>query len=260
MAVCIIMENSFQMIQIKHLNIPQPCAQDWNSMTATESGRHCQSCSKTVVDFTRMSNDEIIGYLSRNRHVCARIGAQQVDSVNMQLVSLQPQNKGGWAKWLVAASLFVSAAYSKVNAQSITPSVEQINGNNPHAESFPLGKIVMPDSARYQIITGTVTDLNHQPLPGATIRVNGANVGTQTDTDGNFRLRVPLSTQQLKVSFIGFESTVIEIKKAGKVLKVRLKENTTMLGGMGVTRTSSLKQLYAGLVRRLSIGKLNRGV
>ncbi len=248
------------MIQIKHLNIPQPCDQDWNRMTATESGRHCQSCSKTVVDFTRMSNDEIIGYLSSNRHVCARIGTQQIDGVNMQLVSRQPQNKGGWAKWVVAASLFVSTAYSRVNAQSITPATEQINGNNPHAESFPLGKIAMPDSAKYQVITGTVTDLNHQPLPGATIKVNGGNAGTQTDTDGNFRLRVPLSTKQVKVSFIGFESTVIEIKKAGKVLKVRLKENTTMLGGMGVTKPSSLKQLYAGLVQRLSLGKMNREV
>ncbi|WP_295794118.1 carboxypeptidase-like regulatory domain-containing protein [Mucilaginibacter sp.] len=248
------------MTKIKHLNIPQPCTQDWNRMTATDSGRHCQSCCKIVVDFTRMSNDEIIGYLSANHHVCARIGAQQIDSVNMQLVSRQPQNKGGWAKWVVAASLFMSTAYSRANAQSITPSIEQINGNNPHAESFPLGKIAMPDSAKYQVITGTVTDLNHEPLPGATIKVNGGNVGTQTDTDGNFRLRVPLSTKQVKVSFIGFESTVIEIKKAGKVLKVRLKENTTMLGGMGVTRTSSLKQLYAGLVQRLSLGKLNREV
>lgn len=248
------------MIQIKHLNIPQPCDQDWNRMTATESGRRCQSCSKTVVDFTRMSNDEIIGYLSSNRHVCARIGTQQIDGVNMQLVSRQPQNKGGWAKWVVAASLFVSTAYSRVNAQSITPATEQINGNNPHAESFPLGKIVMPDSARYQIITGTVTDLNHQPLPGATIRVNGANVGTQTDTDGNFRLRVPSSTKQVKVSFIGFESTVIEIKKAGKVLKVRLKENTTMLGGMGVTKPYLIRQLYAGFVQRSVRGIFSREV
>lgn len=229
-------------------------------MTSTEKGRHCQSCSKTVVDFTRMSNDEIIGYLSTNGNVCGRIGSQQVDSVNMQLVSRQPQNKGGWAKWVVAASLFVSTAYSRANGQSITPSIEQINGNNQHAESFPLGKIVMTDSARYQIITGTVTDLNHQPLPGATIKVNGGNVGTQTDTDGNFRLRVPSSTQQLKVSFIGFESTVIEIKKAGRFLKVKLKENTTMLGGMGVTRTSLLKRLYTGGMVRLSQGKFNREI
>ena len=47
------------MTHIKNISIPQPCSQSWQQMTPVEQGRHCESCCKTVVDFTPMSNDEI---------------------------------------------------------------------------------------------------------------------------------------------------------------------------------------------------------
>ena len=248
------------MMQLKHLNIPQPCNQDWNSMTATESGRHCQSCSKTVVDFTRMSNEEIIGYLSVSHNVCGRIYPQQMNGVNMQLANRQPQSKGGWARWMVAAILFVSTGYNRANAQTAAPATEQTVGGNNHPVDYSLGKVAFPDSTQFQVITGKVTDTAYDALPGVTIRVSGANYATQTDDNGNFSLRVPKSARTIKISFVGFESTVVEIKNPGKKLKIRLKSNSAMLGGMGVTRTSLLRQLYAGLVQRLSLGKVNREI
>ena len=47
--------------------IPHPCHEDWNAMTDSETseerGRHCDVCSKVVVDFTKMSDAEMIDYL-----------------------------------------------------------------------------------------------------------------------------------------------------------------------------------------------------
>ena len=229
-------------------------------MTATESGRHCQSCCKTVVDFTRMSNDEIIGYLSANHNVCGRIGAQQIDNINMQLVKRQPQSKGNWAKWVMAASLLVATTYSRANAQSITPPVEQIIGSKPHAESFPLGKIVMPDSVKYQTITGSVVDDTNLPLQGVSIKVDGGNMGTLTDNEGRFSIRVPVSAKKITISYLGFESTELKLKKVSKTGAIKLKLKPMMLGGIGVTRPSLFGQLYVGVVKRLSPGKLNREI
>jgi hypothetical protein len=237
------------MTSITNIHIPEPCHQQWQQMTPTDNGRHCAHCCKTVVDFTKMSNNEIINHLSTNSHVCGRIGEQQVNSINMQLVTRQPQNKGGWAKWMMAASLFASAAYYSANAQSTTHPTEQTVSSNAQVESFPLGKVAFPDSAKYQIITGRVTDSNNEPLVGAIIRTNHGNTGTQTNVEGNFQLRVLLSTKRLTISFLGYESTVVELKKAGKVLKVKLKENTIMLGGLGVTRSTLLNRLYARYVQ-----------
>jgi hypothetical protein len=237
------------MTSITNIHIPEPCHQQWQQMTPADNGRHCEQCCKTVVDFTKMSNNEIINHLSTNSHVCGRIGEQQVNSINMQLVSQQPQNKGGWVKWIMAAALFMSTAYIRANAQNTTHPTEQTGSGNAQAESFPLGKVAFPDSARYQIITGRVTDNYNKPIIGAIIKTDHGNTGTQTNVEGNFQLRVPLSTKRLTISFLGYESTVVELKKAGKVLKVQLKENTIMLGGLGVTRSTLLKRLYARYVQ-----------
>ena len=39
------------------------------------------------------------------------------------------------------------------------------------------------------VLTGTVTDHQNEPLPGATIRIKGTQFGTVTDTDGHYLLR-----------------------------------------------------------------------
>lgn len=48
------------------IEIPNPCHADWNSMTPNKNGRHCNSCNKTVVDFTTMTTEEIKTYFIKN--------------------------------------------------------------------------------------------------------------------------------------------------------------------------------------------------
>ena len=57
------------------LKITNPCNQNWNSMSPNELGRYCQLCEKTVIDFTKMSPEEIKVYLKKNgnRRICGRI-------------------------------------------------------------------------------------------------------------------------------------------------------------------------------------------
>ena len=44
-------------------------------------------------------------------------------------------------------------------------------------------------------ITGTVTDDTNQALPGASVIVKGTTIGTITDMDGKFILKVPESSK-----------------------------------------------------------------
>ena len=63
------------------LSIPKPCHEDWDKMNDTEKGRFCGVCSKTVVDFTQMKTEEIIGYISkRNENICGRVNTQVLQS------------------------------------------------------------------------------------------------------------------------------------------------------------------------------------
>ncbi|MDR0871885.1 MAG: TonB-dependent receptor [Prevotellaceae bacterium] len=60
-------------------------------------------------------------------------------------------------------------------------------------------------------ITGTVLDKDKEPVMSATVQIDGTQVGTMTDMDGNFELTVPEGAT-LKVSMMGYE---VQTKKVG---------------------------------------------
>jgi hypothetical protein len=69
------------------LTISKPCHEDWNAMTPNKKGKFCNSCSKTVVDFTQKSTKEIEDYLVANKgqRVCGHFYRKQLDSIIIQL-------------------------------------------------------------------------------------------------------------------------------------------------------------------------------
>ena len=60
-------------------------------------------------------------------------------------------------------------------------------------------------------ITGTITDQDGQPLPGASVVEKGTNNGTQSDFDGNFSISVADENAVLVVSYIGFATKEISV-------------------------------------------------
>jgi len=70
------------------LSIPTPCQEDWQEMTSQEKGRFCNACSKIVIDFTNMTEQEIVAYFQahENKEVCGKVLKKQLDTV------YQPQN------------------------------------------------------------------------------------------------------------------------------------------------------------------------
>ncbi len=47
------------------LSLPQSCAEQWSNFTPTTQGGWCGSCKKEVVDFTTMTDEEVIHYFSK---------------------------------------------------------------------------------------------------------------------------------------------------------------------------------------------------
>ena len=71
---------------MKHENlfkiyIPEPCHEDWGKMTPNEQGAFCKVCSKTVVDFSVKTQDEIQKFLGENleKKICGRFNSAQLD-------------------------------------------------------------------------------------------------------------------------------------------------------------------------------------
>mgnify|MGYP000020582855 CR=1 FL=1 len=62
-------------------DIPNPCSADWNKMKIGIQSRYCNSCEKSVVDFTEKTREEILTYLLMHKHqrVCGHIRRSQLD-------------------------------------------------------------------------------------------------------------------------------------------------------------------------------------
>lgn len=63
------------------IHIPRPCHQDWNKMVPEGEGRFCSACSKVVVDFTSMSDEEVKQYFT-SRHgerICGHFRISQTE-------------------------------------------------------------------------------------------------------------------------------------------------------------------------------------
>lgn len=73
------------------------------------------------------------------------------------------------------------------------------------------------------------------PLMGATIDVPNTTIGTTTDFDGNFTLRLEAVPVDIRVSYIGYETKVIEVNRVADYLQITLTPNNEELKEVVVT-------------------------
>ena len=92
------------MKKIITISIPEPCHEDWAKMTSTEKGRHCEVCTKDVVDFTSKTDEAIVKYVTKHKNACGRFSPKQL---NRELV-LERKASASLAPY--AASLLVPLA------------------------------------------------------------------------------------------------------------------------------------------------------
>ena len=92
-------------------------------------------------------------------------------------------------------------------------------------------------------LSGTVTDANNVPIPGANIVVANTTRGTQSDFDGNFTIQVT-SGDLLQFSYIGYATQTVAIVSQ-KTVNVTLQEDASQLDevvvvGYGTQKKSTL--------------------
>jgi hypothetical protein len=226
------------MHKIKQIAIPTPCHQSWQQMETTGNGRHCSHCAKTVVDFSKMTNDEILTYLAGTGEVCGRFSQTQLAGINDQLSVRELAKTPGWKRWLVAASLFGAGMASKANAQTMPPG--GLTTTQAPADSARK-RLAPADSAKIKPaiyhVSGQVIGADDKlPVVGATVRIKGTDAGTVTDVQGCFQLAVQKLKAVLAISYIGYVTEDVKVSfEKNSDLNITLKLNPSVSGQLDIT-------------------------
>ena len=104
-------------------------------------------------------------------------------------------------------------------------------------------------------VSGSIADSNGLPLPGVAVVVPGINIGTVTDGNGQFSIDVPLGTEIIEASSLGFRNLQIPLS-AGSVYNVIMEDDVEQLEeaiaiGYGTVKKSDLTGAVSGVNARL---------
>ncbi len=185
------------------IQIPEPCNENWNEMNPQEKGRFCGSCQKVVIDFTTMSDSEIVNHFKNYKgNTCGRFYETQL---NTNLVSLKPQKYFFWSK-LIAASFTLFFFSQQSYSQNANLKTEVIESNQSDKNEDNLNETSTND---YFKIKGKIIDSSKNSISDALVSINGTSHSILTDTNGNFEFSIA------KTEIQNQDSTVLQVQKFG---------------------------------------------
>lgn len=196
------------MPDIYTLSIDTPCTENWDAMLPDAKGKFCLSCQKSVIDFSVMSDAEIVSILEQTSGaICGRMSAAQQNREIVREAAVPGKRKSLTRPLEYLAGLLLSLWGQSAIAQNkpIVPAavVEQ------RQSAF---EGITNDTA---FLKGVVLDSNKEGIPGAIIHIKGRGVSTVSDEAGQFSLEIPdslkLSSFTIIISGLGLRESMNEI-------------------------------------------------
>lgn len=175
------------------INITDPCTEAWSEMLPENDGRFCLSCQKKVIDFSVMSDHEILQTLKMaGKSACGRFATSQLD----RLLTPPAQSSRPFLPTALLVTLLGTAVPEKGNAQQLTNITAAVtNAPVRHTPACIDGRII--DAS-----TG-------EGIRGVTIAMKGSSIGCISDPTGYFRLIIPgLRHQEIpvfRISCMGYD-------------------------------------------------------
>ena len=202
------------------LQIAEPCHESWNQMTPEAQGRFCGSCSKIVLDFTTMTDQQIIDHLSKTSgSACGRFTTNQLNRPLAEV--LHPQTSPKWLG-MVAATLSVVLIVQPMFAFNSSPSSYSKHTIKPkvvhHKFAYPL----------YLEFSGVITDSeNGKAIPYATLHIAASGESIVANADGTFYLKIMTEYYQenpmVYVTSDGFENAEFDLSMVQREMEISLK-------------------------------------
>lgn len=211
---------------MKHkITIPKPCAENWDTMSSAERGRHCAVCDKVVHDFTDFTKPDLYKFLEENKGVCGRVPVKLLDIPTVK-------ERSSYAATIALATVLSVSAVTAQNREDRKDFGEV-------RKVLVLGEPTIEISSQEQIVVkGKVVDSRgFLGLPGASVFLlshSERGIMITANINGEFEFIVPedidVSDVMLRISFMGYEDADVRIDKANLNLEVILRESTEVIG------------------------------
>ncbi|MEO7309082.1 MAG: carboxypeptidase-like regulatory domain-containing protein [Chitinophagaceae bacterium] len=208
------------------VNIAEPCHENWNQMLPHEQGKFCLSCQKPVVDFTVMSDRELLNYFKSNTsNSCGRFND---DQLNKPITVAAQRSIGKWKyfwQFLLPAVFAMNRANGQTKMDKMPPEVCPTSSFERPAVQMtePLLRIMVGGYSSKMvvqkdliIIRGHAVDENGTPLAGASISSADDKFHAVCDGVGNFSLSLT-KAQDFNISYIGYKRKTIPYKSLPKM-------------------------------------------
>jgi len=197
------------------ISIPQPCHEKWADMTPVEKGRFCASCQKTIIDFTTLSDRQILLAAKSGEDICARAHNSQL---NRNLVV--PKEKSSlWAAASAAVLSFLTISCggtltnNSINTEQTDSKTDDIKTDNSQED--------------YRMLSGIVNDITG-PIPQASIRNTVTGETVTSDLDGKYIIKAK-EGDIIEYSFIGYDTVTVTVTKS-ELPDVKLMDGAGVLG------------------------------
>ena len=127
------------------------------------------------------------------------------------------ESKGIWAFLLPLFALFFISTHANATVDEVSTVMQQ------------------------RVVNGTIIDELGEPMIGVSVLIKGTSVGTITDFDGKFSLKVSANNSVLVVSYIGYQTQNLEIGNKSS-LNIQMKPDTKTLEEVVVIGYGTVKK------------------
>ncbi|WP_405199155.1 carboxypeptidase-like regulatory domain-containing protein [Christiangramia sp. LLG6405-1] len=166
----------------RRIEVINPCDQAWQSMRRLGGNKFCDKCQKEVIDFTGYSKNEIFEKIEKNGEVCGKLHPSHLEN-KIESNQLGTQYFSKFAFFIGLSSII--GLNEPVTANSTKPTFEQTD-RTEWKSVLPIKKV--KDSIT---VRGKVTDADGQAIPGTNVIIKDSRIGTQTNLEGEFNLKIP---------------------------------------------------------------------
>jgi hypothetical protein len=199
------------------LSVDKPCEKEWTAMSQSDDGRFCAHCSKSVVDFTQLTDTQVVRILEQNSgKLCGRLTQEQL---NRTIQIYQPKNTSRLYKILAGIFLFgISKNSLALNLKNFNTAPFSVINNKLTNTHFSKNNSDLAKDSLKNVVQGQLIDSEtNMPLAFASVFIKDKKIGTSTDMYGKFSLVIPdsLLTKKiyLDIRYVDYEPITVLINK-----------------------------------------------